>query len=177
MTKVFLNSNPDLGKCSSSIDVLWDQHENLLSSCIDLESKVQPENHSRDFISLTRKLQTRCFRWVWFKFSEIVYLKTKPWPVKTCKHVNVISLNTIFLCYLVIDKATSNMCKVKKIIKPDTINHVSLYWVYICTQGKLQPKSCFDKINWNLEEREPCINSFHVTGLSLYPLETLENQR
>ena len=114
MTKVFLNSNPDLGKCSSSIDVLWDQHENLLSSCIDLESKVQPENHSRDFISLTRKLQTRCFRWVWFKFSEIVYLKTKPWPVKTCKHVNVISLNTIFLCYLVIDKATSNMYKVQK---------------------------------------------------------------
>ena len=31
MIKGFLNSNPDLGKCTSSIQVLRDRHENLLS--------------------------------------------------------------------------------------------------------------------------------------------------
>ena len=32
MMKGCLNSNPDLEKCSSSIQILRDQHENLLSS-------------------------------------------------------------------------------------------------------------------------------------------------
>ena len=32
MVKGFLNSNPDFGKCSSSTQILWDQHGNLVSS-------------------------------------------------------------------------------------------------------------------------------------------------
>ena len=57
MTKGFLNSNPYLGKCSSSIEILRDQHENLLSSYIDRQSKVQYKNHSRVFVSLITKFK------------------------------------------------------------------------------------------------------------------------
>ena len=32
MIRGFLNSNPDLGNCSSSIQTLWDWHENFPSS-------------------------------------------------------------------------------------------------------------------------------------------------
>ena len=32
MIKGYLNSNPDLGQCSSSIQTLWDWHKNFPSS-------------------------------------------------------------------------------------------------------------------------------------------------